>query len=218
MNHAWKEQKFMTAEEKYNQMTHFETPLWDKGLAVAGIDEVGRGPLSGPVVAACAVFPAHTRILGVDDSKKLSEAKREALYDILMTHATAVGFGMVPHDVIDRINILEATKAAMKQAFMGAVQKVSISHVLIDALKLQLSCPTTAIIKGDAKSFTIAAASILAKVHRDRMMREYDVLYPQYGFCRNKGYGTKEHVEAILKFGPCPIHRQTFIRNIWSAV
>ncbi|MHB1315251.1 MAG: ribonuclease HII [Christensenellales bacterium] len=204
----------MTAEEKYAQMTQFENPLWEQGIVVAGIDEVGRGPLCGPVVAACAVFPCYTCVLGVDDSKKISENKREALYDVLLYAATAVGFGMVTADVIDRINILEATKMAMRQAFARANEEAVIRHALIDALKLDFSCPSTAIIKGDAKSFSIAAASILAKVYRDRIMREYHKQYPQYGFDRNKGYGTKDHIAAILQYGPCPIHRQTFLRKL----
>ena len=204
----------MTAEEKYAFLTQFEVPLWEQGMIVAGIDEVGRGPLCGPVVAACAAFPAYTRILGVDDSKKVSETHREALYDELMSSAYAVGFGLVSPEIIDEINILEATKLAMHQAFTTARKTAQINHVFVDALSLSFSCPSTAIIKGDAKSFSVAAASILAKVYRDRIMREYHKQYPQYGFDRNKGYGTKEHIEAILQYGPSPIHRRTFLRKL----
>ena len=158
---------------------------------IAGIDEVGRGPLVGPVVSSCVVLPKDYFLEGLTDSKKLSKKKREMFFDIIMKDALAVGIGVVDEDVIDEINIYEATKIAMKKAFEEANKKVKIEHVLIDAMKLDLGVPTTSIIKGDLKSITISAASVIAKVTRDRMMDELDEKYPMYGFKDNAGYGTK---------------------------
>ena len=178
---------------------------------VAGIDEVGRGPLAGNVVTACVVMPAEPVLPWVDDSKKLSETRREKVFQEIMDIALYVGIGQVSPEEIDRINILEATKKAMREA----AAQVPADIFLIDAVTgLRLNGQEVPIIKGDATSYAIAAASIVAKVTRDRQMQELDKLYPQYGFARNKGYGTAEHVAALKEYGPCPAHRRTFIRNI----
>jgi ribonuclease HII len=178
---------------------------------VAGIDEVGRGPLAGNVVTACVVMPAEPVLPWVDDSKKLSETRREKVFQEIMDIALYVGIGQVSPEEIDRINILEATKKAMREA----AAQVPADIFLIDAVTgLGLNGQEVPIIKGDATSYAIAAASIVAKVTRDRQMQELDQLYPQYGFARNKGYGTAEHVAALKEYGPCPAHRRTFIRNI----
>lgn len=179
---------------------------------VCGIDEVGRGPLAGPVVAAAVILPKDSQILYLNDSKKLSEKKREELYEVIMREAVAVGFGMVGPGRIDEINILQATYEAMREA----IGKLSVRPVALlnDAVTIPgVDIPQVPIIKGDAKSVSIAAASIVAKVTRDRLMVEYDRMMPDYGFARNKGYGTKEHIEALQKNGPTPIHRKTFIKN-----
>lgn len=198
-------------KEKLITMTRFERELWNSGtLYVAGVDEVGRGPLAGPVVTAAVILPQDFDVLGVDDSKKLSAKKRDELYDIIMDRAIAVSLGRREPDVIDRINILEATKEAMLDAIYGLAP--SPEHVLIDAVNLKsLKYPYSAIIKGDAKSVSIAAASIIAKVTRDREMIEMDALYPGYDFASNKGYGTKKHYEGIAAIGPCKIHRKSFL-------
>ena len=178
---------------------------------VAGIDEVGRGPLAGNVVTACVVMPAEPVLPWVADSKKLSETRREKVFQEIMDIALYVGIGQVSPEEIDRINILEATKKAMREA----AAQVPADIFLIDAVTgLGLNGQEVPIIKGDATSYAIAAASIVAKVTRDRQMQELDKLYPQYGFARNKGYGTAEHVAALKEYGPCPAHRRTFIRNI----
>ncbi len=175
---------------------------------VAGVDEAGRGPLAGPVVAAACIMPRDAFIDGIDDSKRLSAAARERLYERITETAAAFAVAAVEHTVIDEINILNATKLAMRRA----VEKLCITPdiVLIDAVKLDLPVRTVSIVKGDAKSYAIAAASILAKVTRDRMMRRYDEEYPGYGFAKNKGYGTAEHIRALAELGPSPIHRRTF--------
>lgn len=196
---------------------------------IAGVDEVGRGPLAGPVVAACVVLPDDFDVPGVDDSKKLSEKKREALYDEIMSRALAVGIGRADNLVIDEINILQATKQAMKEAVAAADQMLrqrlgsdegpkgspAIGHILFDAMIIpEIDIPQTSIIKGDAKSLSIGAASIVAKVTRDREMTEYHKIYPDYGFDSNKGYGTKAHYEGIRRCGITPIHRKSFLKNI----
>lgn len=192
-------------------MLEYETELYNQNIEfIAGIDEVGRGPLVGPVVCACVVLPKGYFNPDIKDSKKISETKREKLYDIIMRDAVAVGIGMSSAKRIDEINILEATKEAMKEAFENCKEKHIIEHVLIDAVKLELDVPSTSIIKGDAKSENIAAASIVAKVTRDRMMLELDKKYPEYGFKKNKGYGTKQHIEALEKYGVLDEHRKTF--------
>ena len=178
------------------------------GIIVAGMDEVGRGPLAGNVVTACVVMPDEPVIPWIDDSKKLSEGRREKVYTEIMEHALYVGIGEVSPAEIDEINILEATRKAMREA----ASSVPAGIFLIDAVTgLGLNGREVPVIKGDASSYSIAAASIIAKVVRDRQMIELDALYPQYGFARNKGYGTKEHIEALRKYGPCPFHRRSFI-------
>lgn len=188
----------------------FEHELWSTGIQfVAGVDEVGRGPLIGPVVTACVILPHDFVLEGLTDSKKLTEKKREQFYQYIMEHALSVSIGMKDEKVIDEVNIYEATKLAMYEAIEKA--PIKPEHVLIDAMKLeQLEMPSTSIIKGDAKSISIAAASVIAKVTRDRMMIELDKKYPMYGFKSHKGYPTKKHVEAILKYGLIDGYRKTF--------
>lgn len=188
----------------------YEHDLWNNGVNyIGGVDEVGRGPLIGPVVTACVVLPKDFYLEGLTDSKKLTEKKRDIFYDYIMEHALAVSVGMMDEKVIDEVNIYEATKLAMYQAINNC--PIKPEHVLIDAMKLEnLDIPSTSIIKGDAKSVTIAAASVIAKVTRDRMMIELDKKYPMYGFKSHKGYPTKKHVEAILKYGLIDGYRKTF--------
>ncbi|MBR1686050.1 MAG: ribonuclease HII [Clostridia bacterium] len=182
------------------------------GLVVAGMDEAGRGPLVGPVVTACVIMPLQEEpILWVDDSKKLSETRREKVYEEILAHALAIGIGSADAEEIDQINILQATKNAMRRA----AKQISADIYLIDAVTdLGLSGKEIPIIHGDALSYSIAAASIVAKVTRDRQLAELDSLYPVYGFKKNKGYGTKEHIAALQAYGPCPLHRKTFIKNL----
>lgn len=182
---------------------------------ICGIDEAGRGPLAGPVSVGAVIMPLDDAniIAGINDSKKLSAKKRDELYDIIKNKAVAYSCIMLDNNIIDEINILEATKRAMYNAVESL--KIKPELVLIDAVNLNLDTESKAIIKGDATSYNIAAASIIAKVTRDRLMDEYDAMYPEYNFKSNKGYGTKEHIEAIKKYGPCPIHRKTFIKNFY---
>lgn len=190
------------------ELMSFDLNYKKGGLVVAGMDEVGRGPLAGNVVTACVVMPEEPVIPWIDDSKKLSESRREKVFDEIVSHALYIGIGQVSPDVIDEINILEATRKAMREAASG----IPADILLIDAVtKLGLHGKEVAVIKGDASSYSIAAASIVAKVTRDRQMIEMDRLYPEYGFARNKGYGTKEHIDALKRIGPCPMHRKTFI-------
>lgn len=190
-------------------MKEYENELYNKGIKyIAGVDEVGRGPLVGPVVTAAVILPVDFYDERINDSKKVTEKKREMLYDVIMKNAVSVGIGMSSSEVIDEINILEATKKAMKEALNNL--SVKPEHVLIDAVKLDIDIPSTSIIKGDAKSQSIAAASIIAKVTRDRMMYELDKEYPEYDFAHNKGYGTKKHIEAIRKYGILKEHRKSF--------
>ena len=197
--------------ERLEHMTEYEKALWAQNVRVAGMDEVGRGPLAGPVVTACVIVPPDKLVLGVNDSKKVAEKKREKLYALLMERAEYVRTGWRTPQVIDEINILAATKAAMEEAAAAAEN----AYFLVDAVTgLHLPGPATPIIHGDAISYMIAAASIIAKVTRDRYMIELDAKYPEYGFARNKGYGTPEHIAALKKYGPCPEHRRTFIRSI----
>ena len=192
------------------ELTAYDRQYRQAGLVVAGMDEVGRGPLAGSVVTACVVMPEEPVIIWVDDSKRLSESRREKVFDEIMKHALYVGIGEMSPEEIDRINILEATKSAMRKA----AAEVPADIFLVDAVtKLGLKGKEIPIIKGDATSYSIAAASIVAKVTRDRQMIELDRLYPEYGFARNKGYGTKEHIEALKKIGPCPVHRRSFITH-----
>jgi len=188
----------------------FDAQFRKPGIVLAGMDEVGRGPLAGNVVTACVVMPEEPMILWVDDSKKLSESRREKVFTEIMEAALYVGIGEMSPEEIDRINILQATKNAMRIA----ASRAPADCFLIDAVTgLGLNGTEVPIIKGDANSYSIAAASIVAKVTRDRQMLEADRLYPEYGFARNKGYGTKEHIEALKKYGPCPLHRRSFIGN-----
>lgn len=193
-------------------MYEFERENAELGL-LCGIDEVGRGPLAGPVYAAAVILPNDCNILYLNDSKKLSEKKREELYDVIMDKAVAVGIGHADCSRIDEINILQATYEAMTQAVSNL--GIEPGGLLIDAVHIpQLEkYKQISIIKGDAKSASIAAASIIAKVTRDRLMKEYALKYPEYGFDSNKGYGSAEHIAALKKYGPCPIHRRTFIGN-----
>ena len=194
----WKLQEY---ERKYGQYTY-----------ICGIDEVGRGPLAGPVVAGAVILPKDCDILYINDSKKLTEAKREELYDEIMEKAVAAAVGMASPARIDEINILQATYEAMREAISKLTVEPGI--LLNDAVTIpEMIIPQVPIIKGDAKSVSIAAASILAKVTRDRLMVEYDKVMPEYGFASHKGYGSKEHIEAIKKYGPTPIHRKTFIKK-----
>lgn len=201
----------MTNREQHaKDLMAFDLAYKAGGLVVAGMDEVGRGPLAGNVVTACVVMPDEPVLVWIDDSKKLSETRREKVFDEIMTHALYVGIGAVPPAEIDEINILEATRKAMR----SAASSVPADVFLIDAVTgLGLNGREVPIIKGDAISYAIAAASIVAKVTRDRQMIELDRIYPGYGFARNKGYGTKEHIEALKRIGPCPVHRRSFIGN-----
>ncbi len=186
---------------------------YDKSFAIvglAGVDEAGRGPLAGPVVTACCMLPLDEMIKGINDSKKVSEKKREKLFDEIISKAN-YAISIVDCETIDDINILAATKKAMTECIEKMPVKPQL--VLVDAVDLDVDVKLKSIIKGDATSYNIAAASILAKVTRDRIMREMDALYPDYGFAKHKGYGTKEHIDALIKYGPCPIHRMTFIKN-----
>lgn len=185
---------------------------------LAGIDEAGRGPLAGPVVAGCVHIPPHLFIEGVNDSKKMTEKKREEIFEVLINHPEIVcGIGVVDADEIDSINILQASIKAMSLAYQN-MTLINIDHLLVDGLQLHLNVPARKIIKGDATSHLIAAASILAKVTRDRLMLEYHQKWPEYDFMTHKGYGTEKHRQALLKYGPCEIHRKTFepIRSMLS--
>ncbi len=185
---------------------------YDSFEYICGIDEVGRGPLAGPVVAGAVILPKDCKILYLNDSKQLSEKKREELYDVIMNEAVAVGIGYASHERIDEINILQATYEAMRQAISKLEIKPDI--LLNDAVTIpKVDIKQVPIIKGDAKSVSIAAASIVAKVTRDRLMVEYDKIYPEYHFADNKGYGAAVHIEALKKYGPTPIHRRSFIKN-----
>ena len=196
------------------EMQQYERELYGRGVrTIAGIDEVGRGPLAGPVVAAAVILPEDFDLLGVNDSKKLSEKRREELFVQIKEKAVAWAIGMADSRVIDEINILQATKQAMAEAV--SCLPVKPDHLLIDAVKLEgITIPQTSIIKGDEKSVSVAAASILAKVTRDHMMVEYAEVFPGYAFEKNKGYGTKAHYEGIEAMGICPIHRKTFLKKI----
>ena len=196
--------------ERLDNMLRYENEAYDKGYKfVCGVDEAGRGPLCGPVVAAAVILSKDAHLEGVNDSKKLSEKKREKLYDEIMTNAVAVGIGMSDVDVIEEINILGATKEAMKEAINNL--SIKPDYVLIDGNQdINIDIDRQTVISGDALSESIAAASIIAKVTRDRMLREYDKAYPEYGFAKHKGYGTKTHIEAIKEYGLTPIHRPSF--------
>ena len=205
-------EKLRVEKQRIEKLKEYENQYWPDYDFIGGIDEVGRGPLAGPVVTACVVLPKDCSILYINDSKKLSAAKREELYEIIMKEAITVGIGMNSEARIDEINILQATYEAMRQAISEC--KVQPQVLLNDAVNIPgVDIKQVPIIKGDAKSITIGAASIIAKVTRDRMMEEYDSIYPEYHFASNKGYGSAEHIAALKKYGPCPIHRRSFIGN-----
>lgn len=189
----------------------YENELYSKGIKyIGGVDEVGRGPLIGPVVASCVVLPKDFILEGLTDSKKLSEKKRNIFYDYIINHCVAYGIGIVSPEEIDEINIYEASRKAMIIAINKVREQVDLEHVLIDAMPINLDIPTTSIIKGDAKSISIAAASVVAKVTRDSMMYELDEKYPMYGFASHKGYPTKKHIEAIHKYGLIDGYRKSY--------
>ena len=210
------------AKKRADKLAQEKQRIWELGKFereyeqfgyVCGIDEVGRGPLAGPVVASAVILPKDCDILYINDSKKLSAAKREELYDIIMEKAVSIGIGYASPERIDEINILQATYEAMREA----ISKLTVSPdiLLNDAVTIpEVSCKQVPIIKGDAKSISIGAASIIAKVTRDRLMVDYDTIYPEYGFASNKGYGAKAHIDALKKYGPTPIHRRSFIKNL----
>lgn len=189
----------------------YENNLYQKGINyIGGVDEVGRGPLIGPVVASCVVLPKGFVLEGLIDSKKLSEKKRDIFYDYITNHCLAYGIGVVSPLEIDEINIYEASRKAMLIAIAKVREQINLEHVLIDAMPINIDIPTTSIIKGDAKSISIAAASVIAKVTRDKMMYELDKKYPMYGFASHKGYPTKKHIEAIHKYGLIEGYRKTY--------
>ena len=199
----------LAEEERLETLLNYEKSLYARGIElIAGVDEVGRGPLAGPVVAAAVILPKLCKIKGLNDSKKIPKSKHEAIYNQVMKEAVAVGIGMKDNYVIDDVNIYEATKLAM----IEAIEKLNPQpeHLLIDAMNLDLPIEQTSIIKGDANSLSIAAASIIAKVTRDKMMADYEQEFPGYAFAKNAGYGTKEHLSGIDKFGVTPIHRRSF--------
>ena len=199
----------LAEEERLETLLNYEKSLYARGIElIAGVDEVGRGPLAGPVVAAAVILPKLCKIKGLNDSKKIPKSKHEAIYNQVMKEAVAVGIGMKDNYVIDDVNIYEATKLAM----IEAIEKLNPQpeHLLIDAMNLDLPIEQTSIIKGDSNSLSIAAASIIAKVTRDKMMADYEQEFPGYAFAKNAGYGTKEHLSGIDKFGVTPIHRRSF--------
>ncbi len=201
--------------ERLENLKQIEENIYKTGVkSICGIDEAGRGPLAGPVVVAAVIMPKDSMIEGVNDSKKVSEKKREALYEQITEEAIAWGVGIIDQKEIDEINILQATKKGLTMAIKEL--KVKPERIIVDALTGidTLGVPYTSIIKGDAKCYSIAAASIIAKVTRDRIMREWDEIYPQYGFEKHKGYGTATHIAAIKEYGICPLHRLSFVKNI----
>lgn len=200
-----------TAAERLSEITEMDRGLWAQGIVFAGIDEAGRGPLAGPVAAGCCIMPAEPLLLGVDDSKKISEKKREALYEQILETAVYARVGFASAREIDELNILGATRLAMSRAAADAPCGLFLVDGTVDGLDVRGE--QRAIVHGDALCYSIAAAAILAKVSRDRLMREMDGQYPQYGFAKHKGYGTAEHIAALRQYGPCPEHRALFIRK-----
>lgn len=201
-------------EERLKKLKEIENELHQKGFSkICGIDEAGRGPLAGPVVVAGVIMPEDSMIEGVNDSKKVSEKKREKLYEQIIEEAISYSIAVIDQKVIDEINILNATKQGVTEVVDGLKEKPDL--IIVDALDHinTRGIPFDAIIKGDAKCYSIAAASILAKVTRDRIMRQWDEVYPQYGFLSHKGYGTAKHIAAIKEYGLCPLHRKTFTKN-----
>jgi ribonuclease HII len=201
-------------EDRLSAMSFMEYEAYSEGFQlVGGIDEAGRGPLAGPVVAACAILPPGVLLYKLNDSKKLSALQRDLLFDQIREKALAYGIGIVENDIIDDINIYQATKIAMQKALEN--MRIQPDYLIIDAVKLPVEIPQKAVPKADANSVSVAAASILAKVTRDRIMLEMDKVYPEYGFAKHKGYGTEEHINAIKEKGLCPIHRRSFTKNIF---
>ena len=202
-------------EAKLASLTAPLVPLWEKGIMrIAGIDEAGRGPLAGPVVAACVIMPKEPLILGIDESKKLSETRRRELCAEILASALDFGIGIVDVETIEKINILESARLAFQRS-LEALREVP-QCVFTDAMKIYAKCPVISSVKADSRIYTVAAASIVAKETRDGIMREYDRIYPAYGFRKHKGYGTKAHREAIIREGPCPIHRRSFLKKLLS--
>ena len=202
-------QKRLDEDERLEGMLAYEKECYARGMElIAGVDEVGRGPLAGPVVAAAVILPKACKILGLNDSKKIPKSKHKEIYEAVLQNAIAIGIGIKDNQVIDQVNIYEATKLAMMEA-IGQLEPQP-QHLLIDAMKLDLPIPQTSIIKGDANSLSIAAASIVAKVTRDQMMEEFDCEYPGYDFTQNAGYGTANHLAGLDKLGVTPIHRRSF--------
>ena len=202
-------QKRLDEDERLEGMLAYEKELYTQGIhLIAGVDEVGRGPLAGPVVAAAVILPKACKIPGLNDSKKIPKSKHKEIYEAVLQNAIAIGIGIKDNQVIDQVNIYEATKLAMMEA-IGQLEPQP-QHLLIDAMKLDLPIPQTSIIKGDANSLSIAAASIVAKVTRDQMMEEFDREYPGYDFAQNAGYGTAKHLAGLDKLGVTPIHRRSF--------
>ena len=201
--------------QRLQELRKFEEDIYSQGTNyICGIDEAGRGPLAGPVVVASVIMPKDSMIEGVNDSKKISEKKREKLYEEIIANAVSYSVGIVDQKEIDRVNILNATKAGLTESIKGL--KVKPEIILVDALNGIDTCgiPYHSIIKGDAKCYSIAAASIIAKVTRDRIMRQWHEVYPQYNFIQHKGYGTAAHIQAIKEYGLCPLHRRSFVKNI----
>ncbi len=208
-------EKAAAEEQRLENMLIYEKKYYDTCDYICGIDEAGRGPLAGPVVAGAVILPKGLKIPYLNDSKQLSEKKREELYDVIMEQAVSVGVGIVSPERIDEINILQATYEAMREAVGTLSYRPDV--LLNDAVIIpELTIPQEKIIKGDAKSLSIAAASVIAKVTRDRMMKAYHELFPEYGFEKHKGYGSKEHIEMIQKIGPCAIHRRSFLTHFIS--
>ena len=202
-------QKRIDEDERLEGMLTYEKECYARGMElIAGVDEVGRGPLAGPVVAAAVILPKACKIPGLNDSKKIPKSKHKEIYEAVLQNAIAIGIGVKDNHVIDQVNIYEATKLAMMEA-IGQLDPQP-QHLLIDAMKLDLSIPQTSIIKGDANSLSIAAASIVAKVTRDQMMEEFDREYPGYDFAQNAGYGTAKHLAGLVQLGVTPIHRRSF--------
>ena len=202
-------QKRLDEDERLEGMLAYEKELYTQGIQlIAGVDEVGRGPLAGPVVAAAVILPKACKIPGLNDSKKIPKSKHKEIYEAVLQNAIAIGIGVKDNHVIDQVNIYEATKLAMREA-IGQLEPQP-QHLLIDAMRLDLPIPQTSIIKGDANSLSIAAASIVAKVTRDQMMEEFDCEYPGYDFTQNAGYGTANHLAGLHKLGVTPIHRRSF--------
>ena len=220
-----KAERLEKAIRRHQELLSFEQGLWNEGYGnIIGVDEVGRGPLAGPVVTAAVVLPQNFYLPGVDDSKKVTEKKRKELYPQIMEQAVSYAFGMADYDRIDEVNILNATKEAMKEAVSKVLKELeekglrgSTDLLLVDAVEIDgLDIEQKDLVKGDATSLSIAAASILAKVKRDTMMEEFDQVYPGYDFAKNKGYGTKSHYKGLEEQGPCPIHRISFLNSFFE--